>query len=196
MSAKLKYQICEATDTFVYGKIDLRQSVQLANKFLAASNKQGLEKGEIGSDDRGFDLESRNSDITWIKGLNKTKDTVNKLVKQINRDYFQIYYDEPEAFQYTTYNGQSTHYDWHKDMYKDDEDEFIRTLSLSICLSPIDCYLGGEFFIKDGCEQNVRVFKMGIGDFIVFPSDNDHKVNALRDGVRSSLVVWYGYEDY
>ena len=53
---------------------------------------------------------------------------------------------------------------------------------------------GAELFIKDGSDSNIRVFKMKYGDFVVFPSKCEHRVNMLREGNRYSLVVWYGHK--
>ena len=94
----------------------------------------------------------------------------------------------------TFYLDTRDHYDWHQDYYEEDGEDYVRSLSMSLCLTPANYYEGAEFFIKDGSESNVRVFKMNYGEFIFFPSVIEHRVNALRSGIRHSLVVWNGYE--
>ena len=76
----------------------------------------------------------------------------------------------------------------------EEHDDYIRKISISVCLSHDDEYEGAELFVKDGSETNVRVFKMKYGDFVIFPSDVEHRVNELRSGERVSLVAWYGNE--
>lgn len=192
----LKYVVCEATDSFVYGRINLTQAVKLTNRLSSWASDYEFEEGEVGGETGGVEEDARQSSITMSKkGLGNTRLCIDKFVREINRNYFKIYYDKLETYQYTIYSDVNDHYDWHQDYYKDDDEkDFIRTLSMSICLSADDYYRGAEFFIKDGSERNLRVFKMGLGDFILFPSTVEHKVNALREGERHSLVAWYGYD--
>ena len=95
--------------------------------------------------------------------------------------------DDYPPIQFTLYSDVGDHYDWHQDYYEGDEDEndgFIRKLSISLLE-----YEGAEFFIKDGSDTNVRVFQK-FGDFIIFPSDVEHRVNELRSGDIFSDLVW------
>jgi len=194
------YTILEVSPSFVYGRIDLSDISELSQGIEEAINEDDYQKGEIGNiteddDEQAVDPETRQATINWLEGDHDFKDIVNMLVEDINSDYFNIDFDYAPDWQYTCYFDTTDHYDWHQDHYEDDgEDEFKRTLSISICLSSDDCYEGAEFFIKDQSETNVRVFKMRYGDFIVFPSNIEHRVNALREGERISLVVWYGVD--
>ena len=195
----LTYDILEVGEDFVYGRLSIPSTFDLYEEITEEVDEYELEEGELGHEDGpdARNAEIRSSTIHWLTDeCEITKAATTALVDQINEDYFDIHAPEAPDWQWTTYSDPDDHYDWHQDHYADeelDEDNFVRTLSISICMSPSEVYKGAEFFIKDGSETNVRVFKMGFGDFIVFPSDVEHRVNALREGERESLVVWYGY---
>ena len=205
INAKNKYHalitIDEATPSFVRGRLDLDQAIKAHTNILKEVDNQKLQTGEIGSGDEEdaqcVELDTRQSSIYWLATSKKARAIAYSIAKQINDRHFKIpITNDPPDIQYTVYSDPNDHYDWHQDIYENDEDEddedFKRTLSLSLCLSADDFYEGAEFFIKDGSERNVRVFKMRFGEFIVFPSTVEHKVNALRAGERESLVIWYG----
>ena len=192
----MDFSIIEMTDTFVYGRLGLADT----NKIMSAAKKtiaeEELMKGEVGDEgDETIDDEVRKTSVYWMTKSKKVRRKIDEFVSEFNDLKFKQQMDEGgQDYQVTIYDNPNDHYDWHQDYYDDDVDDFVRTVSLSICLSPDTDYLGAEFFIKDGSESNVRVFKMDYGDFIIFPSEVEHKVNALRDGARTSLVVWYGHE--
>lgn len=192
-----KFNVIEHSPSFVFGRLDLNQAFDVHNSILREVDTNYFEEGLVADDDSP-DFEYRQCDIYWLKKSAKAKTIAHSLVKKVNNKYFQIPIDNhyPPEHQYTVYRDLEDHYDWHQDHYDDDDTDankdFIRTLSLSICLTPSDWYEGAEFFIKDGAERNVRTFKMRYGDFIIFPSNVEHKVNALRSGERESLVIWYG----
>ena len=194
---KLRYTIDEVADTFVRGRLHLDDIAVIHNSILKEVSDHDLLNALIGSDSDGdgVDSDARQSEIFWLNKSKKAKALSRSLVGEINDEYFGIDIDDGNApdTQYTVYRNPNDHYDWHQDHYDGaPSDDFLRTLSLSICLSPTDFYEGAEFFIKDGSERNVRVFKMHYGEFIIFPSNVEHKVNALRAGERESLVIWYG----
>ena len=198
MNEQLRYDILEITDNFVHGKVnteDMIKLVEAINHEVAAAQ---LEPGTIGPDsaDAIEYNDIRTSSIVWLKSSQLAMDVVQELVEGINDDYFNLdISDKPPEYQYTLYKNPNDHYDWHQDFYEQDIDDvqYKRNVSLSLCLSPAEMYEGAELMIKDGIDTNVRVFKMKFGEFVIFPSDVEHRVNALRSGVRASLVVWYGY---
>ena len=198
-NVKPQYIIEEITNAFVRGRLDLDQTSIIHNSILKEVDQHDLIDGLIGNDNdnQDVDLDTRQSEIFWLNKSKKAKTLSRKLVAEINDKYFGIDIDKGNApdTQYTVYRNPDDHYDWHQDDYDyESSDEFERTLSLSICLSPTDFYEGAEFFIKDESERNIRVFKMHYGEFIIFPACIEHKVNALRSGERESLVIWYGLQ--
>ena len=192
----MHFQILETTDTFVYGRFTLASTDKVFYACEKAMDKNGIQSGEVGEgEDASQDDETRKSTVSWMYKSKKLRSKIDDVVAYYNGKKFQRdITDGAENYQVTVYDDVDDHYDWHQDHYDDVETDFVRTLSLSICLTPDDWYEGAEFFIKDGSETNIRVFKMKYGDFIIFPSDVEHKINALREGSRTSLVVWYGHE--
>lgn len=193
----MKLEVFEMTPLFVYGRLDHETTHQIMAEISAAANNIDLVASEIGSEADGAQCDDiRQGSQAWISDTPHANYILQKLAFDANEALWEIP-DIDTAYpdiQYTLYNEPSDHYDWHQDHYDDEEDidGFHRKVSLSLCLSHDDMYEGAEFFIKDGSDSNVRYFKMKYGDFIVFPSDVEHRVNALRSGERLSLVVWYG----
>ena len=197
-----EYEIVEVTDTFVRGFLDIKTTDRIYDSIHKEVDNSDLDIGLIGNektpDKNDLYLDTRQSEIYWLQKSKKAQACAHQLVIEVNKQYFDLELEKqlPPDNQYTVYRSLDDHYDWHQDHYDDEpSDDFTRVLSLSICLSPTDFYQGAEFFIKDGSERNVRVFKMRYGEFIIFPSDVEHKVNALREGERESLVIWYGHHN-
>lgn len=198
---QVEYQIIEAADNFVYGRICQADMMDIESDIEAELNDLDFVHGEVGSDDELEEGEAiyeeiRSASIAWLDESKYAKRAIKAMVEKINDQFFALDIStKPPEYQYTSYDCPHDHYDWHQDVYDDDQhDDFIRSLSLSLCMSADDFYEGAEFFIKDGSETNVRVFKMRYGDFIIFPAQTEHRVNALRAGVRNSLVIWYGHK--
>lgn len=75
------------------------------------------------------------------------------------------------------------HYNWHQDFSLGTS---LRKLSISLQLDESDAYSGGDLeFIgyNDKVQRN-------IGDLIIFPSFNTHRITPITSGVRHSLVGW------
>ena len=187
------YTIKEVTDTFVYGRIVCDDTYPIEKACRKALKKE-TEIAEMGSDDDAYSDDTRKGKVAWLTKSKELRNDLDSFISEINLQYFnEDISDLAESYQVTIYDNPADNYDWHQDHYDDDPpDNFKRNLSVSVCLSASDFYEGAEFFIKDGSEQNVRVFKMKYGDFIIFPATTEHKVNALRNGKRLSLVMWYG----
>ena len=66
-----------------------------------------------------------------------------------------------------------------------------RVISVSIQLSAPDSYQGGRLVVGRGAPAAV-----GLGDAIMFPSYNFHRVEPVTSGVRWSLVAWAFATDY
>jgi len=192
----LEYDLDLVTDNVVYGNLSLTSTNELvALLFDEVDAVTELDAAGIG-DENDEDLypEIRKGSLYWLEESKEAMEFVDQLVDEINVGFFDLdISDNAIEYQYTIYNNPTDHYDWHQDFYDDDDDEFVRTLSISVCLSSSELYDGAEFFIKDGNDLNVRTFKMQYGDFIVFPSTCEHRVNMLREGERISLVIWYGH---
>ena len=195
----ISFRILEFTDTFVRGRIDLSSMEDIYFDIYDEVETIEFEEGVIGTEEDGDEPDHaiRQSKIAWLTKSHVAKSLVNKLVSMVNDEFFELdISDDPVEYQYTVYSNYFDHYDWHQDHFDGDESttNYRRTLSLSLCLTGSDLYEGAELFVKDGDDDlNIRVFKMGFGEFVIFPSETEHRVNALREGERTSLVIWYGY---
>ena len=191
------FDILEFSENFVRGKIDIDVMYDIIVDIEKEVLNTDFEIGEVGQDDDtdGEDLSVRKSSIAWLTKSKQAKRLVKQVVHLVNDEFFQLdISDKPPEYQYTLYTDPNDHYDWHQDHYEDDDPtDYRRTLSLSLCLTASEMYEGAELFVKDGDDLNVRVFKMGFGEFVIFPSEIEHRVNSLRAGERSSLVIWYGH---
>lgn len=198
MSERLRYYLIEQGNNFVHGRINTEDMLNLVEAINQEALTSEFEPATIGADtDEAVEYNDiRASSVIWLKKSQLAMDAVQELVEEINANYFDLdISDKPPEYQYTLYKNPNDHYDWHKDFYEQDIDDvkYMRNISLSLCLSPADMYEGAELMLKDGIDTNVRVFKMKFGEFVIFPSAVEHRVNALRSGNRASLVVWYGY---
>ena len=194
------FDIDLVTDNIVSGRLCLKTAERIdeiiANEVSQVEEVDIACIGDSEDDSAGedLDLDIRKGKLHWLTQSQEATDLIDKLVEEINTGYFNLNIsDSAREYQFTIYDEVTDHYDWHQDYYDDDVTDFIRELSISVCLSSSEMYDGAEFFIKDGSESNVRVFKMKYGDFIVFPSKCEHRVNMLREGTRYSLVIWYGH---
>lgn len=191
-----EYELELVTTNVVYGKLSLKSTTELVRSLADEVNSATeLSSASIGDEDEEeLYPEIRKGSLLWLVDSDEGFKFADQLVKEINTGFYNLdISDGAIEYQYTIYNNPTDHYDWHQDYYEDDDAEFVRKLSISICLSSSEQYDGAEFFIKDGNDLNVRTFKMKYGDFIVFPSSCEHRVNMLREGERISLVIWYGH---
>ena len=120
---------------------------------------------------------------------------LRKIVHNVNNMIWHMKLDEEwqADIQFTKYIGKGDHYNWHKDYYKGEELNdgiTIRRISVVYCLSKKTDYTGGEFQIKTN-NNGIYTTKFDYGDFIVFPSDKDHRVKPLKSGTRITMVGWY-----
>jgi PKHD-type hydroxylase len=123
-----------------------------------------------------------NSEFTWLF------DRLAYMIQDMNSRYFG--YDLKgiaEGIQYTVYNEQGDHYDWHVDS-KARENIPTRKLSLSLLLSDPSSFEGGDLEIWNSGGRMIAERKRG--HITAFPSYSLHKVHPVTSGVRKSLVCW------
>ena len=89
-----------------------------------------------------------------------------------------------EDLQFTEYEGQGKHYDWHPDI---GPGKNKRKLSVVIQLSDPKDYTGGNLILNTG---NEITMDRGRGNIIIFPSFLLHKVSRMESGNRYSIVSW------
>jgi PKHD-type hydroxylase len=157
------------------------EETQKYSKENGATNKPG-----------SVDISKRDSEILWIPESGWVGGMMSHFVNLANT--FSFGYDIQywgTRIQYTEYNHEGAHYGWHIDTTKSSyRNDHIRKLSISLCLSSKDDYDGGELEIK-ALPEEVKKYKMDMGDVVVFPSDMEHRVLPIKSGKRISLVGWY-----
>ena len=112
-------------------------------------------------------------------------DELGRMAIEANNKLFQLdLYGFTEKLQFTEYEGQGSHYDWHPDI---GPNMTKRKISMVVQLSDEKDYEGGELLINTG---QLLVPSKKQGSVILFPSFLMHKVEPLRSGNRYSLVSW------
>ncbi len=127
----------------------------------------------------------RNS--TWNYLFNE----LDKIVAQVNREWFQVDYNFLPAIQFATYDSETGGF------YKRHQDVFLgplktqRKLSITVQLSDPETYEGGDLKFLD-VGQHPKIENMRTrGTVCVFPSIVFHEVTPVTHGVRHSLAGWY-----
>ena len=136
---------------------------------------------------------NRNSDNGWIF------DRYDGAVQRLNSTLFNVDVDPLLQMQFTVYEDNGGHYDWHWDLnYTPDPSEPVaikqRKISVVTQLNDPKEYDGGLLQVAP-CGQIWNVDK-GKGNTFMFLSFVNHKVTPVTRGVRYSLVAWYEGPDW
>lgn len=174
--------------------------------------EQGLSKekleAETGNINKTINKKLRNSSLVWLEEK-WIYDLILPILHTANKNAgwnFQI--DWSESCQFTMYQKKQ-YYNWHCDIFSEPYpmnykfESFrgkTRKLSMSICLSEKNDFLGGDFQFdyrnrEDG-KPNIETIKeiREKGSVLVFPSNVYHRVTPVKKGTRYSLVNWFlGY---
>ena len=147
------------------------------------------EGGQTFSGAGGEPSSIRSSTIRWIDYRDPRVEwlvsQLGYMVKEANRQLYKLdLYGFTEKLQFTEYEGQGSHYDWHPDI---GPNMTKRKISIVVQLSDEKDYEGGELLINTG---QLLVPSKSQGSVILFPSFLMHKVEPLRSGNRYSLVSW------
>lgn len=118
----------------------------------------------------------------------------------VNDASFQMELKHFGEIQFTKYET-GCFYDWHMDLIMGLEQhpnaQFSRKLSMSLLISPINSYEGGELVIgRTVTGDALHTIGAQQGAAVFFPSFLDHKVNSVTSGTRYSLVCWFGGDKY
>lgn len=129
----------------------------------------------------------RNSDVSFYSYNEKFNWLVDRIDTVINNlikiPGFDI--DTIDTLQFTKYEvGQ--YYNWHTDIDSNTE-KVNRAYSVVIQLS--DNYDGGLLQYE---QKGIKTFTKGIGNLFIFPSSIKHRVTPVENGIRYSLVGWFG----
>ena len=123
---------------------------------------------------------------SWVAGM------LSHFISIANKSFYDFDLEGwHDQIQFTVYQPPKDHYNWHIDIMHKPERNFIRKLSIVMCLSSKDDYGGGELQLFHPTKK-CKTFKLDAGDVIIFPSIVSHRVKPVTWGRRISLVGWYG----
>ena len=138
----------------------------------------------------------RKSNIKWLPFDSKWEWVIDRIMTQVVEANNIIWNFDLKAIidniQYTEYDGNGGHYDWHLDIGPGSISH--RKISIVIQLSDPDDYVGGDLEIMNASEKTV--IPRGKGNVVIFPSFLLHRVVPLTSGKRKSLVLWVGGGHY
>ena len=138
----------------------------------------------------------RKSNIKWLPFDSKWEWVIDRIMTQVVEANNIIWNFDLKAIidniQYTEYDGNGGHYDWHLDIGPGSISH--RKISIVIQLSDPDDYVGGDLEIMNASEKTV--IPRGKGNVVIFPSFLLHRVVPLTSGNRKSLVLWVGGDHY
>jgi len=146
--------------------------------------------------DEGNTDKFRKSNIKWLPFESKWEWVIDKIMSQVTEANNAIWNFELKSIidniQYTEYEGNGGHYDWHLDIGPGSISH--RKISITIQLSDPEEYVGGDLQIMTGSEYTT--VPRGKGTVVIFPSFLLHRVVPLTSGNRKSLVLWVGGDHY
>ena len=132
----------------------------------------------------------RRNHVAWIPANSTTSSWLSfklrDIVRYINQEYYQYNISGLEDYQFTIYDQATDCYHDHIDLL--DSQGYHRKLSLSIQLSSSDDYTGCDLEVINGFGFTAADRQRG--SVSAFPSFLLHRVTALTQGCRYSLVVW------
>lgn len=159
---------------------------------VSSFSKAELIKAGV-SGENTYDDKIRKSKVSWhdwnqendwlYQKLHHYAQDANNARWQFNLSAFS------EPIQFTKYEGDGGHYDYHQDSGTGPMS--IRKLSMVLLLSDPKDYDGGQLELF-----NHEPFPTNKGTLIIFPSYEQHKVHPVTRGVRYSLVAWVSGPPY
>ena len=139
----------------------------------------------------GLDTNKRVTTISWIPftELPQLYQTLDTFIQKANRNHFGFEDIRiTENAQFTEY-PVGGFYDWHMDCsLVMDKEPPVRKISMTCLLSPESEFEGGELELMSPGKRA----KLKQGNAICFASFLNHRVAPVTQGVRQSLVVWFG----
>ena len=161
------------------------------NKIEAYCDALPRRKATIGGFDVNDDYnEYRKSKVGWISYNSETSwfyDQMASIARQLNSMFYRFDLSGfVEDMQFTVYDGDGDHYDWHIDAGS--TYTAPRKFSLVLQLTDPDQYDGGELHLQIG-KDSIFV-KRERGLVAAFPSYTLHRVTPVTRGIRKTIVVW------
>ena len=194
MDLKPVFPIDQSIDQTCYYWFETGFSSEEVNLIVKNAKNYESQKATIIGEDKENTI--RKSNIKWLPvndEWNWVYDRVSNQIMEANKALWQFnLHTIIDNIQYTEYEGNGGHYDWHLDIGPRSINH--RKVSVVIQLSDPDDYVGGNLELHPG--SNSFAVPRGKGTVVVFPSFLLHRVTPLTSGLRRSLVLWAGGEPY
>jgi PKHD-type hydroxylase len=178
----------------VFGKEELKYIHTLAQKFPIVEPFLG-DASEIHGDRGGYiDHTQRVSKVRWIPKNEESQwlyTSISEMIYLANNEMFQldIWGVFDSGIQYTVYDENGAHYDWHMDIGVGKS--AMRKISITILLSEPDVdFEGGDLQFMTGNEIVTVDRTIGGNCCVLFPSFHLHRITPVTAGIRKSLVFW------
>jgi PKHD-type hydroxylase len=150
----------------------LRQPMEEATVFSSADAMQGI----------------RSCTARWLQG-EWLESLLWPYVEQANNSGFDIAVQRRSEMQFLEYTAdRGAHYDWHHDVQWNGQSGLDRKLTITVQLSGVDEYEGGNFEFD---ELKTNADFRSKGTVLVFPSYLRHRVHPVTSGTRRALVAWF-----
>ena len=132
---------------------------------------------------------SKENDSLFLEFISEA---LSKLIERSNQNLWGFELGSIiEQIQYTEYHAEDKgHYDWHLDIGNDQYS--LRKISLTVQLSDPNDYEGGLLELNHAGDDKSITAPTTKGSVFVFPSYLRHRVTPVTKGIRKSLVLWVG----
>ena len=194
MDLKPVFPIDQSIDQTCYYWFETGFSSEEVNLIVKNAKNYKSQKATIVGDNKENTV--RKSNIKWLPvndEWNWVYDRVSNQIMEANKALWQFnLHTIIDNIQYTEYEGNGGHYDWHLDIGPKSINH--RKVSVVVQLSNPDDYVGGNLELHPG--SNSFAVPRAKGAVVVFPSFLLHRVTPLTSGLRRSLVLWAGGEPY
>ena len=170
-------------------------SPQQCKDIINAGHSCKPEQAKVGGGKSGkHDTKKRVTTISWIpfQKLPQMYKVIEQQISKVNLNHFMfdgVKITEPAQF---TEYPKGGFYDWHMDLnaFGANGEHPIRKISMTCLLSDPSEFTGGDLLFSDTGKQDVIKLKQGQPMF--FASFMRHKVAPVKNGIRRSLVMWFG----
>jgi PKHD-type hydroxylase len=194
MDIRPVFPIDQSIDQTCYYWFETGFSSEEVNLIVKNAKNYESQKATIIGEDKENTI--RKSNIKWLPvndEWNWVYDRVSNQIMEANKALWQFnLHTIIDNIQYTEYEGNGGHYDWHLDIGPRSINH--RKVSVVVQLSNPDDYVGGNLELHPG--SNSFAVPRAKGAVVVFPSFLLHRVTPLTSGLRRSLVLWAGGEPY
>ena len=158
--------------------------------------KQKIQEDATINTDKSVDEKMRKGQVAWVKDEWLQQMIASYVARANSEAGWNFVINDREHIQFATYENEAF-YDYHRDC--DIDAKKYRKLSVSVQLSDLSAYVGGDLLLKNfwgntNLPMDEGVFKQGT--IIVFPSILLHTITPITQGTRYSLVQWFSGPDF